>query len=395
MTTRAKVAVLRTRPETVLEDYGRLIRLAEIARHLPKDRRTCLKINVSWQLWYPGCSTTPWQLDGVLKAMLEEGYRKDLLYGCHNRTVVVDGEVGEVLNKQRAVVVDKYGLENVHVQPKKLRDFRRAIERGEWVRHESKANLAVLRKTFPQGQFIPKRFYGENILHFPTLKTHVHTTMTGAMKNAFGALLHHERHWAHGCIHETLVDLLAEQKEIFSGIFAVMDGTLAGSGAGPRTMVPHECDVILASGDQVAIDAIASRLMGFDPMSIRFIRLAHERGLGVGDPREIEVVGDDVSKVNFGFTDGDNFASRGQKAIYGGFLKPVENLLMKTWLVPWSYLASRAYHDWFWYNVHGRKWVKWGLQTKWGRLFQSYPYRGAPSTPMPRLPSGAEVSPRR
>ena len=47
--------------------------------------------------------------------------------------------------------------------------------------------------------------------------------MTGAMKNAFGGLLHLKRHWTHSVIHETLVDLLIIQKEIHPGIFAVMD----------------------------------------------------------------------------------------------------------------------------------------------------------------------------
>ena len=51
-------------------------------------------------------------------------------------------------------------------------------------------------------------------------------------------------------------------------------------------------NVILASADQVAIDAVAAKLMGFDPMSIKYIRLAHEAGLGVGRPEEIEIVGD-------------------------------------------------------------------------------------------------------
>ena len=50
--------------------------------------------------------------------------------------------------------------------------------------------------------------------------------------------------------------------------------------------------MILASADQVAIDAVAAKLMGFDPLSIKFIRLAHDAGLGCGDPREIEIVGD-------------------------------------------------------------------------------------------------------
>jgi uncharacterized protein (DUF362 family) len=139
---------------------------------------------------------------------------------------------------------------------------------------------------------IPKRFIGENIVHLPTVKTHVFTTTTGAMKNAFGGLLNEHRHWTHPVIHETLVDLLMIQQRIHRGVFAVMDGTFAGDGPGPRCMVPHVKNVILASADQVAIDATAAKLMGIDPLSIRFIRLAHDIGLGCGDPRDIEIVGD-------------------------------------------------------------------------------------------------------
>ena len=86
------------------------------------------------------------------------------------------------------------------------------------------------------------------------------------MKNAFGGLLNEHRHWTHPVIHETLVDLLMIQKKIHRGVFAVMDGTFAGDGPGPRCMVPHVKNVLLASADQVAIDAVAAKLMGFDPM---------------------------------------------------------------------------------------------------------------------------------
>ena len=112
------------------------------------------------------------------------------------------------------------------------------------------------------------------------------------MKNAFGGLLNEHRHWTHPVIHETLVDLLMIQKKIHRGVFAVMDGTFAGDGPGPRCMMPHVKNVILASADQVAIDAVAAKLMGIDPLSIKFIRLAHDMGLGCGDPRDIEIVGD-------------------------------------------------------------------------------------------------------
>ncbi len=377
-----KVAVLRTSPESVFEDYARLLDLAEYTTYLPKTNKTALKINISWEVFYPGCSTTPWQLDAVIKKMIEDGYDVADMYGCHNRTVVVDGEVGEVLNRHKCVT-DKYGIPSVHIQPKDLKAWKRLVDDGEWVKVEPKGEMLMIPETFPDGQYIPKHFYGENVIHFPTMKTHVHTTMTGAMKNAFGAMLHHERHWAHGRIHECLVDLLVQQKEIFGGLFAVMDGSFAGSGAGPRTMHWHEADVILASADQVAIDAVAAKLMGFEPMDIKFIRLAHERGLGVGEFDEIELVGDDVSGMNLGFSSGDNMASKGQKALYGGMLKPVEHLLMHTWLVPWSYLASRLYHDVFWLNAFGKKRIRAALKTKWGKMFQQYPATGVPDTPLP------------
>ena len=271
--TRSKVAVLKTTPETVLEDYGKLMRLADYSRYLPKDKDTALKINISWHYYYPACSTTPWQIEGVIKTLLEDGYSRDRIHACHNKTVVVSAKRGEVANKHLPVV-HKYGLRNIHL-----------YEDGEeWVRYEPKAKMRVLHDIYPRGIEIPKRLIGENVLHLPTMKTHVFTTMTGAMKNAFGGLLHEKRHWTHSVIHETLVDLLAIQKEIHTGIFAVMDGTIAGDGPGPRCMVPHIKNTILASADQVAIDAIAAKMMGFDPLSLPFIRLAHEAGLGVRRP---------------------------------------------------------------------------------------------------------------
>ncbi len=102
---------------------------------------------------------------------------------------------------------------------------------------------------------------------------HIYTQTTGAMKNAFGGLLNTKRHYTHSWIHETLVDLLAIQQEIHAGLFAVMDGTTAGDGPGPRTMRPVIKDVMLASKDQVAIDAVAAQMMGFDPLSLPY--LAH------------------------------------------------------------------------------------------------------------------------
>ena len=354
------VAALKTTPETVLDDIGRLTGLAGMEAALPHGVTTGLKINISWQTWYPACSTMPWQLEGVIRALRAAGY-SDLL-GVHNDTVVVDTRVGEFNNKHR-FVTDTYQVPCLYL-------YEQAFE---WFEYRPKRPFLVLDKVYPEGVYIPKALVGLNIVHLPTIKTHVFTTITGAMKNAFGGLLHRNRHWTHAVIHDTLVDLLTIQQDIHPGVFAVMDGTFAGDGPGPRAMRWHEKNILLASADQVAIDAISARLQGFDPMQIRFLRRAHELDLGVADPRQIRVVGYDIDQEPaWGFVQEDTFASRGQKLIYHGPLKPLEKVLLQSPLVPWSYFASNFYHNVYWYPFVGRQRVEAALKTRWGRLFQSY-----------------------
>ena len=364
------VAILRTQPETVLADYRRLMGLAGYRSVLDPKLETALKVNISWHYFFPACSTTPWQLEGVTRAMLDDGYKRDSIYACHNRTVVVSAKKGERENKH-INVVERHGLRNVHL-----------YEDEEWIPiREAVGELAdkflVLNRVYPDGFSIPKRFLGQNIIQLPTVKTHVFTTMTGAMKNAFGGLLNEKRHWTHEFIHETLVDLLMIQRKIHPGLFCVMDGTFAGDGPGPRCMVPYVKNVILASSDPVAIDAVSAKLMGFDPLrDVKCIRLAHEMGLGVGDPREIKIVGQpELVNQSWNF-EGPykqmTFASKMQHKIYWGSLKKPIEWSLKTWLAPWAYLASIAFHDLYWYPFIGRDRVRAVLNSDWGRLFRDF-----------------------
>jgi uncharacterized protein (DUF362 family) len=366
----SKVAILRTTPATVRSDYHELLNLAEYQETLGKEVDTALKINISWHFFFPGSSTTPWQLDGVVNAMLQDGYQRELIHGCHNRTVVIDAHLGERENKQLDVT-DHYGLRNVHLyEGEEWLDIKDAV--GDLTQ-----DFLCLNEVYPKGFSVPKRFLGENIIHLPTVKTHVFTTTTGAMKNAFGGLLNEHRHWTHPVIHETLVDLLMIQKKIHPGVFAVMDGTFAGDGPGPRCMTPHVKNVILASSDQVAIDAVAAALMGFDPLrDCKYIRLAHEAGLGCGDVREIEIVGDQSAAQERWHFKGPfqkmTFASKMQHKIYWGPLKKPIEWSLKTWLAPWSYIASVVYHDLYWYPRFSRPNMEDVLASDWGRLFQNW-----------------------
>ena len=360
--TSPKVIVLKAKPETVLNDIENLMLRADLETVLPKDRPVILKDNISWHFPFLSANTTPWQLEGVILALRKVGYKE--IVALHNNTVVTNPYKGGMLNRLTPIY-KKYEV-------KELYNFKPTDI--NWVLFEPKLNMRVLHKIYPEGIRIPEFFFGKNIIHLPTVKTHIYTTTTGAMKNAFGGLLNTKRHYTHSVIHETLVDLLAIQKEIHTGIFVVMDGTICGNGPGPRTMVPVEKDYILASADSVAIDAVAAKMMGFDPMTIPYIRLAHEDGLGIGKVEDIEIIGEDVSKVNFEFSVGDNFASKVGDALWFSPLKIFQKLFFRTPLVYLFVFGSFLYHDYLWWPVKGKKIQREKvLNTKWGRLFKSYP----------------------
>lgn len=356
---RPKVAVLKTAPETVLEDYRNCLLLAEYPDFLSPERETLIKLNLSWTKYFPACSSQPWQVEGVVRTLCEAEFPPENLFAVENKTVVTHPVKGARNNKWTPIL-ERYGLTFY------------PLPEVEWITFEFREKLLKLDQIFPQGIEIPRMFVGKDVLHLPTVKTHGHSVTTGAIKNAFGGLLKEVRHYAHKYMHEVLVDLLIMQQELHPHIFAVMDGTVCGDGAGPRTMLPKVKNLILASGDSVAIDAIAAKLMGFDPLEIPYLRMCQDRGLGVADPAEIEVVGVDIAEINFGFQSKRSFVIWGDQMLRRGFLRPLEKILLHSPLLFWAPFASNVYHDFFWYPTVGRKRINAFSRTEWGRLWETY-----------------------
>ena len=355
----ARVAVVRTRPDTVLEDYARVMDLAGYRETLLRDRDTLIKLNLSWTKYFPSCSSQPWQVDGVIGKMIADGFPRERLIPVENKTVVTSPREG-CRNNRWERVLQHHDLTFV------------PLTEVEWQVYRFKSPLLKLNEIFPEGIEIPVIYPGRQVLHLPTVKTHGHAVMTGSVKNSFGGLLREVRHYAHKYMHEVLVDLLYMQQELHPAVFTVMDGTVAGDGAGPRTMIPRVKNLILAAADSVAIDAIAAKLMGFDPLSIPFLRMAHERGLGVADTRQIELVGDDVSSENFGFETRRSLVIWGDQMIRRGFLRPLERLLLHSPLMVWAPFASNVYHDMMWYPTVGQSRIREFMRTEWGALFRTY-----------------------
>ena len=343
---KSKVAIVKTNPKTVINDYKKVLDFSDFQKIIKNDITSIIKLNLSWTLYFPACSTEPWQLEGLLNYMNKNNYKK--IISVENQTVVTHPWKGAYNNKWLPIL-KKF---NVNYQP---------LTNEKWITYKPKSDILAMYEIFDE-ILVPEIFKNTNIVHLPTVKTHGHTTTTGSMKNAFGGLIPKYRHHAHKKIHEILVDLLSIQKEIHNGIFAVMDGCVCGGGGGPRTMKPYIGNIILASPDQVAIDAVSAKIMGFNPLSIDYINKAHDIGLGTGDINQIEIVGikkQDFDKLNFNFRVSKSPIIRWDQILRKKTAKRwSHDLLFHSPIFKTFIFSSEFYHDYFWYPSIGKTIIK-------------------------------------
>ncbi len=341
----AAVAIRKTAPESVIEDYGHLLREAGYAQVIKPDHNTILKVNLSWDLWFPACSTAPWQLEGVARALIDAGIDPARLIVVDSGGAGIKPRWGE-RNNGLAVAADRAGLGITRLEEPSVK----------WVRYEPKVELPLLQSLCKDGIFIPDFYQGSNIIHLPVMKTHSRAVIAGAIENISGGLVRKNDCLMSVPIADLLVDLLALQQELHPGVLAVADGVFCGDGPGPRALRPYGKGYIIAGADPVAVDAVIARMMGFDPMSIGYIRAAHERGLGCGEIGEIDITGEGIAGINFQFG-----RTRGNLA---GRLAAAGS--------PLPAGLAKSYLDYFWYPYFGWSHLNQMAETRWGQLLQSY-----------------------
>jgi len=175
------------------------------------------------------------------------------------------------------------------------------------------------------------------IIDLPKLKTHNFTLFTGCVKNMFGIMPGFHK----GEIHRRYpypADFSAKLVEIFSikkPLLNVMDAVYGMEGHGPSGGKPRKIGLILASFDSVALDAVSSKIIGYDPFFIDTTRIAYQKGLGEGNLNKIEIKGERLQNVivpNFELTDNAYKILRGiPKFIYPPFQYLASKLI---WIHP-------------------------------------------------------------
>ena len=79
----------------------------------------------------------------------------------------------------------------------------------------------------------------------------------------------------------------------------IMDAIIGLEGDGPGSAgIPKKAGLILASKDAVALDIEASKIIGYDPLDIKIIKYAIERGI-FSKLEDVEVIGEKNLKINF------------------------------------------------------------------------------------------------
>ncbi len=205
-------------------------------------------------------------------------------------------------------VGDDIGSEPVgHRDPEGIDGFQ--VSGIRQVCQESKVKLVNLREagfveTSCQGFLLDKVYVSkvaldaDVIVNLPKLKTHSLTVYTGGIKNMFGTIpkgkrLQYHYNYRRNDFHRMLVD-------VFSAVrphLTIMDSIIAMEGDGPSLGSLRKLGIILASRDTVALDAVATKIIGLDPLSFLTTRYAYERGLGAINLQDIEVVGEDIENV--------------------------------------------------------------------------------------------------
>jgi uncharacterized protein (DUF362 family) len=248
--------------------------LARWQEFIPRGAEIALKPNLGFDLFLPGSITSPWVFEGVVRVIRDW---VDKIYVVESDQVVVDVEKAFRISRIDRVCRD-YDLTWVNMTRTPMRTV-----------------------PLPQGRVlkeltVPEILLRTKLVTVPVIKTHNKTVITGAIKNQWGCLPMFRHNY-----HLVLDAALADINSVARPCFALMDASVGLEGNSPKSGKPRVVDRVLASGDPVALDAVAAKIMGFDPAAIGHLAESVAAGLGIADLREIDTVGDDDLSLNLQF----------------------------------------------------------------------------------------------
>ena len=219
--------------------------------------------------------------------------------GTFTNTEVLDGLIEVLKDKTQRIVVGEadscmYGADKMvsetgidEVVEKHGVEFRN-LSKEEVEEVEVKDGYFFEKVSLPQVVL-----ESDAVVCVPVIKTHVSTEVTLGMKCMFGILPEQNKAQYHPKLDHVIVDLVS----VVPPTLTLVDGITGLEGKGPFHGDPVDLNLIIAGYNVVSVDAISSMIMGFNPVEIRHIKLAEEKGLGEIKPEKITLIGKKVEEV--------------------------------------------------------------------------------------------------
>ena len=335
---RAVVALVEARPETIIEDYDRVIRLAELDR-VVADGSVALAAQAVTGGWFPGSGSPPWQLDGVLTWLGNRPSSTQHSAGGGAPIVVptspVDGRV-QASGWAWQDVMARHGAEFASEHFRHPRSFRAEPE------------LPALADALPGTLTLPAGLRDRPTLLMPVPAVDPVRPIIGAVALLRALLAPELGNVSDEAAGEILADVIRFARQAVPGLAVVMDGVWWQVGRRPGTTRPVARNILLAGRDPVAVDVVAARLAGRDPGRDPWFRLWRDLGLGAVRQEDIRLVGrTDLLELDFGVP---------ERAVAGSPL---------SWQkVPYSDRVERKFKR--------SSLIKQLAPTPWGELFEAY-----------------------
>ncbi len=319
-----KVSLVRCDSPDIFPCVKSVMELAGWQTFIPAGKDIVLKPNLGWDLFLPGCVTSPWVVEGVIQTVYDV---------CEN---IYIADADQVL-----VNIDKAA---------RKANFLELTEKYKKVKWLNLSKQEMTEKEFTLGGKtfllpIPKILFDCTLISVPVMKTHGRCVVSLSLKNQWGCLPT-TRHNFHPHLNEMIFQINSHLKPAF----AVMDGTVCLEGNGPKSGCPKVCDVLLASSDLVALDAATTKLMGFDPKTVEHVQFVAQKGLGTADFSRIEITGEKLENFSFQFHAGVNNSVASVEGILRSSV--VSDLIFKTPLLSLCCTGAKIYY-FFWYYFFG------------------------------------------
>ena len=222
------------------------------------------------------CSTSPFREETTDAGLIEQVLK---IYEGKARCAVVGsdghGMKAEDCFERTGVseLCERYGADTVNLG----KDIKIPVERDYLVLENFKMPTTILK--------------ADVFINMPKMKTHTMATVSLGLVNIFD-IIPGKKEMYHPRIAEYICDLMNIRKPDVN----IMDGVVCMEGSGPRRR-PKKMDLVLTSEDTVALDTIACRVMGINPVNVEHIFKAGYAGLGEYTEKNIMTVGRPIDEA--------------------------------------------------------------------------------------------------